>query len=130
MKITALAYLLGALLLGAGGCAKDADPGVELPPSAGCALTSSYAKQVADLEGIIGFNQTLQQYVISRHIPGTYDSVDVGVVCGDLPNYLETAGLKVRFSGTYRGYGQVPPPPSAPAGTTYYYLELSKIAKL
>ena len=131
MKNTRLYFLLlGACLLSASSCTKDTDPGVELPPSVSCALTSSYAKPVTDLEGTVEFNQALQQYVISRYIPGTYDSVDIGVLCGDLPDYLKTAGTTVRFSGTYRGYGQLPPSLAAPAGTTYYYLELSKIAKL
>ena len=110
------------MLLGAGGCAKDADLAVS------CAPTSSYAKQVADLEGTIRLDQALQQYVVWRAIPGTYDSVDVGVVCGDLPTNFKTVGTKVRFSGIYRGHGQ--PAPASPAGTTYYYLEISKIAKL
>ncbi|TVT40115.1 hypothetical protein FNT36_11490 [Hymenobacter setariae] len=127
MKNATLYYLLGASLLSASSCTKDADPGVELP-SVPCALTSSYAKPIADLEGLIRFDQVLQQYVVWRAIPGTYDSVDIGVVCGDLPSYLKTAGTKVRFSGIYRGQGQ--PAPSSPAGTTYYYLELSKIATL
>lgn len=124
MKTTTLYFLLGTLLLGASGCTKEDNPIVELP----CALTSSYAKPVTDLEGVIRFDQALQQYVVWRAIPGTYDSVDVGVVCGDLPASFKTVGTKVRFSGVYRGYGQ--PNPTSPAGTSYYYLEISKIAKI
>jgi hypothetical protein len=127
MKAATLYFLLGTLLLGAGGCTKEDDPVVELP-YVPCALTSSYAKPVTDLEGVIRFDQALQQYVVWRAIPGTYDSVDVGVVCGNLPAAFKTAGTKVRFSGIYRGYGQ--PAPASPAGTSYYYLELTKIAKL
>ena len=122
MKTTTLSFLLGALLLGAGSCTKDADP--ELL----CAPISSYAKPVTDLEGVIRLDQALQQYVVWRAIPGTYDSVDVGVVCGDLPTHLKAAGTKVRFSGIYRGYGRSAP--TSPVGTTYYYLEISNIAKL
>ena len=123
MKTTTLSFLLGALLLGAGSCTKDADP--ELL----CAPTSSYAKPVTDLEGVIRLDQTLQQYVVWRAIPGTYDSVDVGVVCGDLPVSFKTVGAKVRFSGVYRG-GYRHPTPASIAGTSYYYLEINRIAKL
>ena len=114
-------YLLGTLVLTASGCKKDKTD----INSILCAPTSSYALPVEDLEGVIQFNQALQQYVIARHVPATIDVVDIGVPCGDVPGYLRTAGLKVRFSGIYRGYSQ---PPTAPAGTTYYYLEVSKVS--
>lgn len=128
MKTTTLYFLLGTLLLGAGGCTKEDNPIIELP-YVPCALTSSYAKQVTDLEGIIRLDQALQQYVVWRAIPGTYDSVDIGVVCGDLPASFKTVGAKVRFSGVYRG-GYRQPTPASLAGTSYYYLEINRIAKL
>jgi hypothetical protein len=118
-------YLLSALLLSASACKKDADT---ITNSGICAPTSSYALPVTDLEGIVNFDQALQQYAISRAIPGTYDSVDIGVICGDLPAAYKAVGTKVRFSGIYHGYGQAPP--AAFVGATYYYLKLSKIAKL
>jgi hypothetical protein len=128
MKKTPTCHLLSTLLLSISisACKKDADVVVTNPGL--CAPTSSYAKPVTDLEGVVHFDQTLQQYVISRAIPGTYDSVDIGAVCGDLPADFKTAGTRVRFSGIYRGYGQAPTPPLA--GITYYFLELTKIAKL
>ena len=128
MKNATHYYLLSALLLSVGACKKDADS--TLTNSGLCAPTSSYALPAVDLEGVVNLNQTLQQYVISRAIPGTYDSVDIGVVCGDLPADFKAAGTRVRFSGIYRGYGQNPAPPAAPVGTTYYYLEVATIAKL
>ena len=36
-------------------------------------------------EGIVGFDATLQQYIITWAQPGTYDSVDIGAVYGALP---------------------------------------------
>jgi hypothetical protein len=129
MRNATLYYLLSALLLSISACKKDADV-VTLDNSGLCAPASSYALPVTDLEGVVNFNQTLQQYVVSRVIPGTYDSVDIGVICGELPADFKATGTKVRFSGIYHGYGQNPAPPAGPAGTTYYYLELSTIAKL
>ncbi len=120
-------YVLGALLLSASACKKDTDT-VSVTNPGLCAPTSSYALPANDLTGVVNFDQTLQQYVISRAIPGTYDSVDVGAVCGELPADFKTAGTKVRFSGIYRGYAQAPKPPIG--GITYYYLEVTKLAKL
>jgi hypothetical protein len=129
MKNATLCYLLTALLLSASACKKDADV-VIIDKSELCAPTSSYAKPATDRDGVVNFDQTLQQYVIISAIPGTYDSVDIGVVCGKLPGNFRTAGTKVRFSGIYHGYAQNPVPSAGPVGTTYYYLELSTIAKL
>jgi hypothetical protein len=125
MRNATLYYLLSALLLSASACKKDGDV---ITNSGLCAPTSSYAKQVSDLEGTVNFDQTLQQYVISRAIPGTYDSVDIGVVCGELPADFKKIGTRVRFSGIYLGYPQAPTPTFV--GSKYYYLDLSKIAKL
>jgi len=87
---------------------------------------SKTVKTITNSAGIVYFNAMLMQYVVSMHQPGTYDSVDVGVVCGDLPNELQQDGTRVTVSGTFKEYDQ-PAPSATPAGTTYYYLEVSAI---
>jgi hypothetical protein len=124
MRNTVTYGYLSALMLSLSACKKDADV---ITNSGLCAPTSSYALMVTDLEGVVNFDQALRKYVISRAIPGTYDSVDIGVICGDLSATYKAVGTKVRFSGIYRSYAQAPPVTFA--GTTYYYLELSKIVK-
>jgi hypothetical protein len=114
--------LLGALLLGASGCKKDQDA---QGPNGACAAQGLAVKTVVDLDGTVRFDAAVQQYVIYRAVPGTYDSVEVGVVCGALPANLQVANTRVRFSGTYRAYGN--PPQAGPVGSTYYYLELTKV---
>lgn len=123
MKNVAAYCLLGAALLAASGCKKDQDA---QGPYGTCATQSATIKTVTDAEGIVGFDAALQQYVITRAQPGTYDSVDIGVVCGALPAALQVAGTKVLFSGTYQEYGN--PPKSPLAGYAYAYLALTKVA--
>ena len=113
MKTTAIHFLLSTLLLTVSSCKKDQ----EVRATCGsCAPQSQAVKTVTDAEGIVGFDATSQQYYISKHEPGTYDVVDVGVVCRALPQNLQTTGLKVFFSGIYKQYGRQP---FAPAGYTY-----------
>ncbi len=116
-------FLIASLL--AVNCCNHNGPD-DVAPQGSCAPHSQTVKTVADAEGIVGFNTTSQQYYISKHEPGTYDVVDLGVVCGALPGDLQTTGLPVVFSGDYKEYA---PQPVLPAGYTYYYLELSKIAR-
>lgn len=122
MKRTATLCLLSALLLAASGCKKDQDA---QGPDGTCAAQGQPVKTVTDVEGTVRFDAAVQQYVIYRAQPGTYDSVDLGVVCGALPAGLQVAGAPVRFSGTYREYGN--PPRLGPVGQTYFYLELTKV---
>lgn len=124
MKNVTIYCLLGALLLAASGCKKDQDA---QGPYGTCAPQSQLIKTVNDVEGTVRFDAAVQQYVIYRALPGTYDAVDLGVVCGTLPADLQVANAPVRFSGTYREYGN-PPQSGGPAGVTYYYLELAKVA--
>lgn len=70
---------------------------------------------MTDAEGIVGFDAALQQYIITRAQPGTYDSVDIGVVCGALPASLQVAGTKMLFSSAYQAYGNPPNRPSQAA---------------
>ncbi|MGI4886709.1 MAG: hypothetical protein ACRYFR_17270 [Janthinobacterium lividum] len=122
MKSATVYCLFGALLLAASGCKKDQDA---QGPNGTCATQSAAVKTAVDLDGTVQFDAAVQQYVIYRAVPGTYDSVDLGVVCGPLPAGLQVAGAPVRFSGTYREYGN--PPRLGPVGQAYFYLELTKV---
>ena len=114
-------FLLTTLLFAAAGCKKDADVVQQL-----CDPTAKAVKTIANAEGIVYFNQLLQQAVISVHQPGTIDAVDVGVVCGSLPAALRADGTRVLVSGTFKEYGAAPLP-SVPVGYTYYYLEVDEV---
>lgn len=90
-----------------------------------CDPASKTVRTVTDVAGVVYQDKTSQRYQIHAAQTGTIDVVDVGVVCGTLPSELQKEGTKVVFSGTYKEYGT---PPSAPAGTTFYNLELTKVA--
>jgi hypothetical protein len=115
-------YGLGALLLLAGGCQKSEDT-PELT-SESCVPDKQPVKTVTDVEGIIGFHPILNQFYIRRVIPGTYDSVDFGMLCGTVPTQLQVVDKKVLFSGTYKDYDK--PSPAVVGGQTFYYLQVSK----
>ncbi len=122
MRNTTAYCLLGGLLLAFGGCKKDQDA---QGPYGTCAPQSQALKTVTDVEGTVRFDAVVQQYLIYRAVPGSYDSVDLGVVCGALPAALQVANKPVLFSGTYRAYNN--PPKSPLGGQAYYYLELTKV---
>lgn len=92
--------------------------------AAPCSSDNRAVRTLTNVEGKVRFDQTLQQYTIWAHQPGTVDVVSIGVVCGTLSKAIQAEELKISFSGTYKEYSQ---PPVAPAGYTYYYLELSKL---
>lgn len=122
MKNLLTCCLLGGLLLANSGCQKDED--APALTSESCAPDKQPVKTVTNVEGTIGFYPTLQQYYIRRAIPGTFDSVDIGMLCGVVPARLQGVGEKIVFSGTYKPYDQ--PLPAAPAGQKFFYLEISK----
>jgi len=90
-----------------------------------CDPTSKTVRTVTDVAGVVYRDEPSQRYQIHAAQAGTVDVVDVGVVCGTLPSELQKEGTKVVFSGIYKEYVA---PPSAPAGTTFYNLELTKVA--
>jgi len=112
-------HLTLLLLLTLSSCQEDSDA---LPLA--CASNAKAVKKITDASGLVHFDATLNLYIIDRAEPGTYDVVDVGILCNDLPEDLRTANKRVVFSGTYYEYKQ---PSGAPVGTTYYYLTLSKV---
>lgn len=115
---------LAAVLLLASSCQQKETEAVE--PNAACAPTAKVVKTITDAVGIVHFNLTLRQYELAVHQPGTYDAVDVGVVCAPLPPALQAEGARVVVSGTFKEYGQ-PAPLPLPAGYTYYYLEVASV---
>ncbi|RZK63032.1 MAG: hypothetical protein EOO59_00905 [Hymenobacter sp.] len=85
-------------------------------------------KTVTNAAGIVYYNPTTQEYRVSVPQPGTYDSVDIGVVCGTLPATLQANGTTVLVTGIFKEYDQVPPQP-LPVGYTCYYLEVAAISR-
>lgn len=118
-----LPYAVLVALLGLTGSCKKNEPEVK---AEACNAAAKTVKAITNAAGIVYYKSALGQYVVSVHQPGTYDSVDVGVVCGSLPAALQQDGARVTVSGTFREYGQAAPGPE-PAGTTYYYLEVADI---
>ncbi len=116
VKYLVLLALTGATL---GSCTRP-----EQTTTTACAEAGATVRTVTDVAGTVTFDQALQRYKIMAHEAGTIDVVDVGVVCGELPEALRKEGAKVVFSGTYKAY---PKPPAAPAGYTTYYLEASSV---
>ncbi|RZK55131.1 MAG: hypothetical protein EOO59_10820 [Hymenobacter sp.] len=120
----ALRYcLLGAALCATSACKKDSDTTVV---EQSCASGSPAVKTIASVKGTVGYNQNLQQYVVTMPQPTTIDVADVGVFCaGALPASLQAPGTKVVVSGTLRTYA--PQPANLPVGYTYYYLDLASV---
>ena len=116
VKYLVLLALTGATL---GSCTRP-----EQTTMTACAEPSDTVRTVTDAVGTVTFDQALQRYKIMASEAGTVDVVDVGVVCGELPDAVRKEGAKVLFSGTYKTY---PNPPAAPAGYTTYYLELANV---
>lgn len=122
MKTIFACCLLSGLLVASSGCQKcEQAPAIT---SESCASDKQPVKTVTNVEGMIGYEPTLQQYYVRRAIPGTYDSVDFGMLCGTVPASLRGVGNKVLFSGTYKPYDKQPP--YGPAGRSFYYLEVVK----
>jgi ABC-type Fe3+-hydroxamate transport system substrate-binding protein len=119
LKNIALFALLGATFGGVAGCTR-----IEQTTTTACAEAGATVRTVTDVAGTVTFDRAIQRYKIMAHEAGTIDVVDVGVVCGTLPDDLRKEGSKVVFSGTYKAY---PNPPAAPAGYTTYYLEPSSV---
>jgi hypothetical protein len=123
---TAIICLFGILLCTAETCEKtEVSKAIEALPPESCGADKKTVKTVSGVEGSIGFEPTLQQYFIRRSIPGTFDSQDIGLLCGTIPQNLTKIDAKVSFSGTYKSYDK--PSPATIGGQTYYYLDLSKV---
>lgn len=133
LKNFLLASLLAASLAPLASCTRAeqpttttaATPADATPADAtACAEAGGTVRTVTDVAGSVTFDKALQRYKILAAEPGTADVVNVGVVCGTLPEALRAEGTKVLFSGTYKAY---PNPPAVPGGYTTYYLETSAV---
>ena len=115
-----LIYLSLLALLTTCSCKKE-----ERRPLA-CAPNARMVKEVAGATGTVIFLPALSRYTIVQAQPGTYDVVNIGVLCAELPEDLRIVNTRVVFSGTYYEYDQ-PSQVLAPAGTAYYYLALADV---
>lgn len=83
-------------------------------------------KSIYESMGSVKYSDRAKAYCIFTSIEGTYDSVNVGVVC-NLPESYKKDGIKVLYSGNYFKYDVnftlIP-------GETFYSLELEKIKLL
>ena len=80
-------------------------------------------KFINESMGSIQYSDRAKAYCIFTSIEGTYDSVNVGVIC-NLPESYKKDGIKVLYSGNYFKYDvnfTLFP------GETFYHQELSKI---
>ena len=89
-----------------------------------CVPNAKPVKEVASATGTVVYMPALNRYTILQAQPSTYDVLNIGVLCDDLPEDLRIVNTRVVFSGTYYEHDQ---PGTAPARTTYYYLALSDI---
>lgn len=131
LKITVL-ILFGLSMLTAFGCEKDEalskEDGCGFAP---CDPRKKTVKEVTDQVGRIGYiekEKKEKKWIIIVSIPQTYDSQDLGIVCGDLAEEFQEVGKMVKFTGKYKdkcddNRGILP-------GQTYYYLHVSEISAI
>ena len=110
-------------LMSMAGCvdSPSTDPLVETPPP--CNLNEEFVRDVSEEQGRIHFDSTNNRYSVIVVKEGTYDSMDVGIIC-NMTDELKTPGIKITFNGRYYKYSKkidlyYP-------GQSYYNLELSK----
>jgi len=86
------------------------------------------AKTVTNVRGIVLYDDWFEDYIITRGIPGTYDSVDIGLVC-ELPEEYRRDGLKIEFSGTYHQIEEEKKKeiPVRIIGEEYFILEINEL---
>jgi hypothetical protein len=90
-----------------------------------CSNGLDVVKEVSEIKGFLAFNTDMNKYIIYSGIDGDYDSQDVGVLCGDLPDEFLQGDVEVIFSGTYFIYPNeidkdIP-------GQQYFFLDVSSI---
>ena len=84
-------------------------------------------KAIKSVVGTIYFDNYFNEFTVRSSVPGTYDSVDVGII-SDLDQSLRRDGLKIRFDGKYYKYnGDVKP---SVAGVEYYFLTIKNVVVL
>jgi hypothetical protein len=95
-----------------------------------CVDAGKKVKKVSKQAGFLFYYDELDEYRISHGIPGTYDSVIMGILCNLPEEWKEmdfTGGERAIFSGEYSAISDNQRP--APVGTEMYYLQLFHIQK-
>ena len=82
--------------------------------------------EVANMEGVVNFNEELQEWYISVHEQNTYDVVHLFLLC-DIDNSYKKANTKISFSGTTFDLSTTI---NAPAGSDYACIQISSISNL
>lgn len=90
-----------------------------------CGDTLKLVKRMEGATGHVSYRASDRLYTITVHQAGTYDVVDVGIVC-NLPEKAQKTGLRVTFDGEYYPFSRTLST-MQPVGYTYYYLHLTKI---
>ncbi len=119
MKIAVFAIALSGIIWG--GCSNKNEPDLKL--STAC-LKGEKLHSAKEREGILHYNEDYQMAQISYHIPGSYDAVEIGILC-EVPDELKLEYQKVIFNGDYYRYDGDELP--LPAGSEPYYLNIRKI---
>ena len=91
----------------------------------GCGDTTSVVKKAVKLTGVVYYNTYDKVYQIIYHIPGTYDSQDIGFVC-NLPADLQKSGSQITFDGDYLKLDRPVITPQT-GGQNFYYLKLTRV---
>jgi hypothetical protein len=107
------------------GCRKNDLLPVDSDAQAACFESRPVVHTANQFTGTVYYRTDLAMYVIRRAVPGTYDSVWLGVVC-NLPDAYRVDGKRVEFSGEYRNAADLPRITTF-AGEETYYLFLSSI---
>jgi hypothetical protein len=107
------------------GCRKNDLLPVQRDAQAACFESRPVIHTANQFTGTVYYRADLEMYVIRRSVPGTYDSVWLGVVC-NLPDAYRVDGKRVEFSGEYRNAADLSRITTF-AGEETYYLFLSSI---
>ena len=111
--------LLWIALFAIVGCGEETSS----PAANGC-YSGKVIKSVKNQKGRMVYDSTEKQYIVHVSIPGTYDSVDAGVLCDKLEDFEKEEGLTmITFDGQYFTYNGNRVPQIA--GLKYYYLKIT-----
>jgi hypothetical protein len=108
------------------GCNEDSKPDdCSLSP---CDPSRRTVRQVADYPGRIEYDENTDRWaIIINPGPITYQSAEIGLICGDLSDNFRKDGLEVSFSGKYKELCDDTDDTSS--GKRYYYLHITDIVQ-
>ena len=95
-----------------------------------CEIQRSTYSSVDNKEGIIGYYEKYKRWAIYTKVntPNNIDSRIIGLTCS-IPSSLQTDGLAVNFSGTYKTFTANENITPQIGGDELYYLDISKLEK-